>query len=105
MAHGAPPGGNEEAGVEYWGLPSICKRMQWRHRLTPVRHALKFGFPLYLRRRQGHRRQMYYSNEKLIKAWEWARCEQEIARLISAMPAMNVCPLPFRPESNPERQG
>lgn len=89
--------------MEYWGLPSICRRMQWRHRLTPVRHALKYGFPLYLRSRQGQRRQMYYSNEKLIKAWEWARCEKEIERLVSAMPmTMNLINLPIRPESKPE---
>ncbi|WP_447976633.1 hypothetical protein [Candidatus Nitrospira bockiana] len=68
--------------LEYWGLPAICRRMRWRDSRTPVRQALKHGFPLYLKRRPGQRRQMYYSNEKLIKAWEWSRCEREIARLV-----------------------
>ena len=73
----------QEADKEYWGLEEICRRMRWKNRRTPVRHALKFGFPLYLRTKAGQSRQFYYSNEKLITAWEWCRCEREIERLLS----------------------
>jgi hypothetical protein len=72
-----------EADKEYWGLQQICHRMRWKNRRTPVRQALKFGFPLYLRTKSGQKRQCYYSNEKLITAWEWCRCEREIERLLS----------------------
>ena len=67
--------------AEYWGLRSICRRMGWKCSRTPVRRALNHGFPLYLKVRIGHTRQLYYSNEKLIIAWEWSRCEREIVRL------------------------
>jgi len=73
----------QEADKEYWGLEEICRRMRWKNRRTPVRHALKFGFPLYLRTKTGQSRQFYYSNEKLITAWEWLRCEREIERLLN----------------------
>jgi hypothetical protein len=73
----------QQADKEYWGLAQICLRMRWKNRRTPVRNALKFGFPLYLRTRNGQHRQFYYSNEKLITAWEWCRCEREIERLLS----------------------
>ena len=72
-----------EADKEYWGLGRICRRMGWKNRRTPVRQALKFGFPLYLRTKSGQKRQCYYSNEKLITAWEWCRCEREIERLLT----------------------
>ena len=73
----------QDTDKEYWGLEQICLRMRWKNRRTPVRQALKFGFPLYLRTKIGQKRQFYYSNEKLIAAWEWCRCEREIERLLS----------------------
>jgi len=102
---GDAKGSGDRATVEYWGLPSICQRMQWRHRLTPVRHAMKYGFPLYVRIRLGQRRQMYYSNEALIKAWEWARCEREIERLVKTMPtSFDPAILPLSVEPKPDRR-
>ena len=87
-----------EAEKEYWGLEQICRRMRWKNRRTPVRQALKCGFPLYLRTKSGQNRQFYYSNEKLITAWEWFRCEREIERLLSRIlpeePQMILPPSP-----------
>ena len=87
MSHGTPRQvltvSTHETEKEYWGLEQICRRMQWKNRRTPVRHAMKYGFPLYLRTKTGQNRQFYYSNEKLITTWEWCRCEREIERLLN----------------------
>ena len=87
-----------DADQEYWGLEQICRRMRWKNRRTPVRQAMKFGFPLYLRTKNGQTRQFYYSNEKLIIAWEWCRCEREIERLLSRiLPERSQIGLPPSP--------
>lgn len=84
---------SQDMEAEYWGLTAICRRMSWKNARTPVRQALKHGFPLYLRTRAGQTRQFYYSNEKLITSWEWSRCEREIERLVRNAPMVHDTPL------------
>lgn len=83
---------------EYWGLRTICRRMGWKHARTPVRQAMNNGFPLYLKVRNGQTRQIYYSTERLILAWEWSKCEREIERLTRNGVLHETLPYSFRIE-------
>jgi len=71
----------------YWGLDSICQRMGWRDRRTPVRHLQRYGFPIIIRRHGPHPRRVYYTNDNLITQWEMAMVRVQREELLAQLDA------------------
>mgnify|MGYP001574685793 FL=1 len=88
---------NHQDGPEYWGLDVICERMGWRDPRRPVRQALRDGFPLYVRKKRFGAKDMYYSSEKLIRAWEWTRAQREMERLKTLPPLESMASMQHNP--------
>lgn len=68
--------------ADYWGLRAICERMGWRSTGTPVKALIRTGFPILLRRRGSHPRLIYYTNDQLITAWEFALVRSQREELL-----------------------
>ena len=71
----------------YWGLDSICQRMGWRDRRTPVRQMIQNAFIMYKRRRGKHPRRVWFTHEGLIQLWEVAMVRVQREELLAQLDA------------------
>ncbi len=60
----------------FWGAKAIAKRMQWS--VSNVGKAIEKGFYAYPRRKGQSRREMLFTDENLIQAWQLGKVNATI---------------------------
>jgi len=74
--------------ADYWGLKAISERLGWKDLSTPIRQFKNNEFLMYKRRRGKHPKQLRYTNDQLVTAWEVAQCKVAREALLAKNPKL-----------------